>query len=151
MIRSVDVVSFKVAVSLADQPRSLGAAVVRYGLARAAVVAAVTGVLVLIGAPLLVGLLVALVAAVPLSMLLFPRLRSELDAALATAGARRARLRAQLRGESVPLMGDELSDRLGQCQANGGADRPREHEDTGAAQHTDQSSTDGPAEHRADR
>jgi hypothetical protein len=90
----------------AARPPSVGVAVTRYGGARLALVTLVAAVLVVVGVPLLVAVLVALVAAVPLSQLLFPGLRRDLDVALATGGARRsahrARLRAQLRGERPP-------------------------------------------------
>ena len=110
----------------------LGAAIARYGLARAGLVAAVTAMLVLVGVPLLVALLIALLASLPLSMVLFKPLRRDLDQALAATTARRnaqkARLRAQLRGEEPPLGQDE------EREADGGADRPGEQGEGGGAE-----------------
>jgi len=87
-------------------PKPLATAVAGYALARVGLVAAITAVLALAGVPVWVALLVALVAAMPLSMLMFPGLRRELNEALAVSGERRsaqkARLRAQLRGEDQP-------------------------------------------------
>lgn len=81
-----------------------GVAIARYGAARAALVAVIAAVLTWVGVPLLVAILIGLVVALPLSLLLFSTLRKDLDNALAVSGARRreqkARLRAQLRGES---------------------------------------------------
>lgn len=116
-------------------PRPLGAAIARYGLARAGLVALVTAVLTWIGAPFLVALLVGLVASVPLSMLLLGGPRRDLDAALALAGRRRgeqrARLRAQLRGESVD------AEASAESQADAGADGPGQHDHAGRAEHRD--------------
>ena len=79
-----------------------------YGLARLGLVAVIAGVLLLAGTPLVISLLVALIVALPLSMLLFRGLRARLDTALAIARARRAEqrdaLRAGLRGD--PGSGD---------------------------------------------
>ena len=116
--------------------RGLATAVTRYGLARVALIAGITGVLVWAGVPVLVSLPIAIVAAMPLSLLLLKRLRSDLDEALATSGARRsahrARLRAELRGDPVPPVGS------GEREPDGGADRPdQQHEDT-LPQHRDQ-------------
>ena len=74
-----------------------------YGLARLGLVAVIAGRLLLAGTPLVISLLVALIVALPLSMLLFRGLRARLDSALAVARARRAEqrdaLRAGLRGD----------------------------------------------------
>ena len=79
-----------------------------YGLARLGLVAVIAGLLLLAGTPLVISLLVALIVALPLSMLLFRGLRARLDTALAIARARRAEerdaLRAGLRGD--PGSGD---------------------------------------------
>jgi hypothetical protein len=157
------------------QPRALAAAVARYGLARAVLVAAVAGVLLLVRVPLWVALLVALVAAMPLSMLLFPGLRRELNEALAVAGARRsahrARLRAQLRGDdeagtsetgggaagtpaAVPHGAgiDSGSAEAGQqAEPGGGADRPDQQHQAALPEHGDQGAASGTTEHRPDR
>jgi ABC-type bacteriocin/lantibiotic exporter with double-glycine peptidase domain len=76
---------------------------VLYVGARVLLVAVITGVLVLVGLPLLLGLIIALIVALPLSLLLFRPLRARVNRELAAAGAgRRAqkeRLRAELRGD----------------------------------------------------
>ena len=72
-----------------------------YTAARLAMVAVITSLLVFAGIPLLVSILIALVVALPLSMLMLGSLRARVNAGLATAGARRRaerdRLRRQLR------------------------------------------------------
>jgi Protein of unknown function (DUF4229) len=77
-----------------------------YGLARLGLIALVAGLLLLAGTPLLIATLVALIVALPLSMLVFRGLRSRLDEALAAARARRsaqrAALLAGLRGDAEP-------------------------------------------------
>lgn len=74
-----------------------------YTVARLAMVAAVALILVLAGVPLLVSILLALVVALPLSMLLLGSLRTRVSAGLAVARTRRKaerdRLRRQLRGD----------------------------------------------------
>lgn len=74
-----------------------------YALARLALTALVAGLLMAAGTPLIISVLVALVVALPLSLLLFRGLRSRLDEALTTSrarrGAERAALRARLRGD----------------------------------------------------
>lgn len=78
--------------------------VVLYTVARLTVVAIAALLLVLAGIPLLVSILLALVVALPLSMLLFRSLRARVNAGLAVQGQRRRaerdRLRRQLRGDS---------------------------------------------------
>jgi hypothetical protein len=78
--------------------------VVLYTAARLAIVAITALLLVLAGVPLLVSVLLALVVAVPLSMLLLGALRARVNAGLAAQTARRRaerdRLRRQLRGDS---------------------------------------------------
>jgi hypothetical protein len=144
----------------ADHPtRSLSVAIARYGVARLALVAVLTGVLVLVGVPLLVALLVALVVALPLSMLLFSGLRGELDEALAEAGRRRgehkARLRAQLRGldegSAQPPVDERSAEHGGAGQADRCAERPDQHDHGGVAEHGDQLPPGDPSTHPTQR
>ena len=83
----------------------LALAITAYVGARVVLVAAITGVLVLVGLPLLLALIVALVVALPLSLIVFrplrTRLNSEIEAATATRRAQRDRLRAELRGDEA--------------------------------------------------
>jgi hypothetical protein len=157
---------------LHSPPRSLGVAIARYGSARLTLVAALTVVLVLVGVPLLVAVMVALVVALPLSLVLFPKLRRELDAAMAVTGQRRkeqkARLRSQLSGErearerdgSVSLQEvsaqegsaqegsvQEGSVQEGQGEADGGAERPDQHDSTGAAKDGDEVASPNSVQH----
>ncbi|HET9254813.1 MAG TPA: DUF4229 domain-containing protein [Pseudonocardiaceae bacterium] len=85
-------------------PSTLARDLALYTLARFALIAVLAAVLVLAGVPLPVAILLALVVALPLSMVLLGSLRSRVSAGLAVAGARRRaerdRLRRQLRGES---------------------------------------------------
>jgi len=83
-------------------PPSLAGTLGRYTLARAGLVAAVAGLLVLAGAPLAIAVLVGLVVTLPLSMVLFRGLRARMDAALAQRDAQRAVLRSRLRGKAAP-------------------------------------------------
>ncbi len=119
-------------------------AIVRYGAARAALVAVIAAVLTWVGVPLLVAILIGLVVALPLSLLLFSSLRKDLDNALAVSGARRReqkeRLRAQLRGES--LEGAE-------AEADGGEQRPEQHQHAGLAEDRDEVASTDTAEHRS--
>jgi len=91
----------------ADPPAEPGVAatLALYTLARIALLAVIAGLLLLAGTPLIIALLVALIVALPLSMLVFRGLRARLDTALAAARARRAQerevLRAGLRGDDV--------------------------------------------------
>jgi Protein of unknown function (DUF4229) len=82
-----------------------------YTLARLGLLAAVAGLLLLAGTPLVISVLVALIVALPLSMLLFRGLRARLDAALAVTrvrrGAERAALRARLRGAEDGAGGED--------------------------------------------
>ncbi len=73
---------------------------VLYTMARLAMVAAMALVLVLAGVPLLVSMLLALVVALPLSMVLLGSLRARVTAGLAVVGERRRAVRRQLRGDS---------------------------------------------------
>ena len=148
---------------LDSPPRSLGVAIARYGSARLTLVAALTVVLVLVGVPLLVAVMVALVVALPLSLVLFPKLRRELDAAMAVTGQRRkeqkARLRSQLSGErearevsaqEVSVQdgsAQEGSVQEGQGEADGGAERPDQHDRTGAAQDGDEVASPNSVQH----
>ncbi|MDT7747851.1 MAG: hypothetical protein QOD96_1513 [Pseudonocardiales bacterium] len=162
---------------LDSPPRSLGVAIARYGSARLTLVAALTVVLVLVGVPLLVAVMVALVVALPLSLVLFPKLRRELDAAMAVTGQRRkeqkARLRSQLSGErearerdgsvsvqevsvqevsvqevsAQEVSAQEGSVQEGQGEADGGAERPDQHDRTGAAQDGDEVASPNSVQH----
>jgi len=84
-------------------PPTLARDVVLYTVARLAMVAAVSLILVLASVPLLVAILLALVVALPLSILLLGPLRARVHAGLAVARAHRKaerdRLRRQLRGD----------------------------------------------------
>jgi len=84
----------------------LAVALVLYVGARLVLVAALAGVLVLVGLPVLVALMIAIVVSLPLSLVLFRGLRARLaretDAATADRRERRAQLRAQLRGDAPP-------------------------------------------------
>ena len=77
--------------------------VVLYTVARLAMVAAIALILVLAGVPLPVSILLALVVALPLSIVLLGSLRARVNAGLALVGERRRterdRLRRQLRGD----------------------------------------------------
>lgn len=81
-------------------------AVLAYVGARLLVVAIIAGVLTLVGLPLLLSLLIAVIVALPLSLVLFRGLRARLareaDAATAERRERRERLRAELRGDPSP-------------------------------------------------
>ena len=83
---------------------------VLYVGARLALVAVITVVLALLGLPVLVSLLVAIVAALPLSLVLFRGLRARLaretEVATASRRERRERLRAELRGDVPPETAD---------------------------------------------
>jgi hypothetical protein len=85
---------------------ALAATLALYTLARLALLALIAGLLLLAGTPLVISLLVALIVALPLSMLVFRGLRARLDTALAVSRARRAQereaLRAGLRGDDTP-------------------------------------------------
>jgi hypothetical protein len=123
----------------AEPRRGLATAVTRYGLARIALVAAIAALLVWAGVPVLVALPIAIVAGMPLSLLLLKPLRADLDEALAVSGARRsahrARLRAELRGDASP---SGTSEDVGEREPDGGADRPdQQHQDT-LPEHRDQ-------------
>lgn len=106
-----------------ERQPGLAAAVALYTAARVGLVALVTALLMLAGAPFVIAVLVALIVALPLSMVLFRGLRARLESALSTTRERRARereaLRARLRGDgpgsSDPPLGasDEPSDREG--------------------------------------
>jgi hypothetical protein len=73
-----------------------------YSAARLALVAVTAFLLLLAGVPLLVSLLIAVVVALPLSIVLLGSLRARVNAGLAMVGARRRaernRLRRELRG-----------------------------------------------------
>jgi hypothetical protein len=76
-----------------------------YTVARLVLVAVVTTVLTLVGVPFLVSLLVAVVVALPLSMVLLRGLNQRVTAGMAVRGearrVERERLRSQLRGEET--------------------------------------------------
>ena len=87
----------------------LAATVALYALARLGLLALIAALLLVAGTPFVIALLVALIVALPLSMLVFRGLRTRLDVALAAARARRgeerAALRARLRGAPEPPAG----------------------------------------------
>jgi Protein of unknown function (DUF4229) len=99
----------------AGQRLGLAATVGLYALARLAVLAAVTAVMVLVGTPFVIALLVGLIVALPLSMVLFRGLRGRLDGALEESRDRRKRersaLRARLRGEGELPGSSDLPER----------------------------------------
>jgi uncharacterized membrane protein YcfT len=84
------------------KPPTLARDVALYSAARLALVAVLAGGLLLAGVPLLVSLLIAMVVALPLSIVLLGSLRARVNAGLAVVGARRRaerdRLRRELRG-----------------------------------------------------
>jgi Protein of unknown function (DUF4229) len=92
---------------VAPQTPPTGSTLVRdvafYTVARLAMVAAMTLILVLAGVPLLVSILLALVVALPLSAVLLGSLRARVNTGLAVVAERRRaerdRLRRQLRGD----------------------------------------------------
>ena len=103
---------------------SLVGSLVAYTLARLCLVAAVTGLLVLAGVPLILALLIGVVAALPLSMLLLRGLRKRMDAGVAAVQERRTAqrevLRARLRGDDLPARSDDGAER----EADAGEHRP---------------------------
>ena len=109
----------------------LATTLVLYTLARLALLAVIAGLLLLAGTPLVLALLVALIVALPLSMLVFRGLRGRLDAALSTSRARRAderaALRAGLRGDDPALPDTAPSEGDGsEGQPDRRGDRPGE-------------------------
>jgi hypothetical protein len=102
-----------------ERQPGLAATVALYTAARVALVALVTAVLVVTGVPFVLALLIALIVALPLSMVLFRGRRARLDSAVNTARERRGRereaLRAKLRGDAPaaepPAGSDETADR----------------------------------------
>ncbi|WP_147257191.1 DUF4229 domain-containing protein [Pseudonocardia hierapolitana] len=104
-----------------ERQPGLAATVALYTAARVALVALVTALLMVAGAPFVIAVLVALIVALPLSMVLFRGLRARLEIALSATRERRARereaLRARLRGDGPvpsdppPVASDEASDR----------------------------------------
>lgn len=95
-------------VGTADQGSkpNLARDIVLYTVARLGMVAAVAAVLMLVHVPVLVALAVSVVVVMPLSMLVFGRLRRRVAVGMAERAAerreRREELRAQLRGERTP-------------------------------------------------
>ena len=89
---------------------SLVGTLLAYTLARLCLVAAVAGLLVLAGVPLLLAVLIGVIAALPLSWLLLRGLRVRMDAALTAVrekrSAQRAVLRARLRGDDPADSGE---------------------------------------------
>jgi hypothetical protein len=81
----------------------LAATIALYTVARIGLVAVLGALLALAGVPVLLALLLALVVALPLSLVVFRGLRARLDLALAESGRRRGAqreaLRARLRGD----------------------------------------------------
>jgi uncharacterized protein DUF4229 len=82
----------------------LAATLALYALARLGLLALIAALLIVAGTPFVIAVLVALIVALPLSMLVFRGLRTRLDAALSVARARRGEERAALR---AGLRGDE--------------------------------------------
>lgn len=117
-----------------DRHQGLAVTVALYGVARLALVAAVAGLLILAGTPLLVAVLVGLIVALPLSMVLFRGMRARLDTALAQSRERRTQerdaLRRGLRGEEPrdPATGSEepVAHPSAERQPDRGEDRPGE-------------------------
>ena len=118
-------------------PPSFVGTLLAYTLARLCLVAAVAGLLVLAGVPLLLAVLIGVIAALPLSMLLLRGLRRQVDAGLTAVRERRAAqrevLRARLRGDDPPdvptadVPADVPADRSGERlerQADAGEHRP---------------------------
>ena len=115
---------------------SLVGTLAAYTLARLCLVAAVAGLLVLAGVPLILAILIGVVAALPLSMLLLRGLRKRVDEGVAAVQERRATqrevLRARLRGDDGgPDGGDVIvggsdgsSDEGAQREADAGEHRP---------------------------
>jgi hypothetical protein len=93
----------------------LAATLALYGLARLGLIALIAGLLLLAGTPLIIALLVALIVALPLSMLVFRGLRARLDVAVNASQARRAderaALRAKLRGDEPDAPSDDRAER----------------------------------------
>jgi hypothetical protein len=140
-------------------------------------VALIAALLTWVGVPLLVAVIIGLLVALPLSLMLLPTLRKDLDAALAATGQRRreqkARLRAQLRGEeqagpagatgpaqsvsadSDSAAGDSAaggsaegcSAESGDGESDRGAERPGEHDQAGGAEHRDEVASPDTTEH----
>jgi len=102
----------------------LAATLALYTLARLALLALIAGLLLLAGTPLVIALLVALIVALPLSMLVFRGLRARLDTALAVSRARRgeqrAALHAGLRGDDAPSDSGDGPER----EPDAGGERP---------------------------
>ena len=130
----------------APRPGGLAATLVLYTLARVGLLALIAGILALAGTPLVIALLVALVVALPLSMLLFRGMRGRLDAALAASrerrGTQRAALRAGLRGDPVTASG-ERPDR----EPDGRGNRPDEQQHAVLREHADEPAAVRAAEH----
>ena len=108
---------------------SLVGTLLAYALARLCIVAAVAGLLVLAGVPLILAVLIGVIAALPLSWLLLRGLRVRMDTALTVVRERRSAqrevLRARLRGDDLP--DPESVDRSGERaerQADPGEHRP---------------------------
>lgn len=80
----------------------LATTIALYAVARIAVVAVVAALLVAAGVPLLLSVLLGIIVALPLSMFLFRGLRARLDRAVEASRARRAQVRARLRGDDGP-------------------------------------------------
>jgi len=92
----------------------LAATVALYTLARLGLLALIAALLLMAGTPFVIALLVALIVALPLSMLVFRGLRTRMDVALAAARARRGQERAALRAR---LRGDEPEPPAGTAEA----------------------------------
>ncbi|WP_433504386.1 DUF4229 domain-containing protein [Pseudonocardia halophobica] len=92
----------------------LAATVALYTVARLGLVTVIAALLSLAGVPLLLAILLALVVALPLSLVVFRGLRARLDLALAESGRRRGAqrdaLRARLRGDEPTPEGSDGPD-----------------------------------------
>jgi hypothetical protein len=128
----------------------LGPAVAKYALGRLALVVVVAGVLAAVHVPLWIAVIIGLLVALPLSLVLLRGPRRDMNVAIAAAGQRRRerkeRLRAQLRGEVGPDSAQGV-----QRQADGGAQRPDQHDQPAGAEDGDQLAAPDTAEHPTDR
>jgi Protein of unknown function (DUF4229) len=109
-------------------PPSFVGPLLAYTLARLCLVAAVAGVLVLAGVPLLLAVLIGVIAALPLSMLLLRGLRKQVEEGLTATRERRAAQREVLRAR---LRGDDLPDVSADVAADGSGERLERKADAG--------------------
>ncbi|MCW2631615.1 MAG: hypothetical protein JWR88_577 [Pseudonocardia sp.] len=126
-----------------------------YTLARLALLAVIAGLLVLAKVPPIVAILVAIVVALPLSLVAFRGLRTKLEAAVAEVAVRRsaqrAALRSQLRG-SDPADSEEPERReLAEAEPDRREGGPAEQQDAGLTQDADQPPAGDPGQHPTNR